>query len=260
MPEPENRAASERWNHLREHVVRPAAPTARKMRPDYHLREGLAMDGPHTVKYWDDDDRTAGALRIVAGRVQLPSDLIDHGHITDPSCRLWFRDELRVGYVLGRDINKKNTLYAFRHTPGWEHHSSPMAGRPVIDAGMMTILDGRIAYIEHKSGHYKPNPEQVFHTLNHLTAAGVDLNGVYYSERVPKPDDYGSEQVLPGYFRGLVDSGAVTLYHAKALQETKEFVSSRVAIPREETLEEVTRLPPLRQEPNPRAVCRELTR
>lgn len=259
MPERENLAASERWKHLREHVVRPAAPTARKMRHDYHLREVLATNGPHTVKYWDDDNRTAGELRIVAGQVQLPSDLIDLGHITDASCRLWFRDDLRVGYVLGRDTNKENTLYAFRHTPGWEHHSSPMAGRPVIDAGMMTILGGRIAYIEHKSGHYKPNPEQVFRTLNHLKAAGVDLNGVYYSERVPRPG-YGSDEVSPGYLRRLVDSGAVTLYHAKALQETKEFESSRVEVPPEARLEDVTRLPPLRQEPNPPAGCRELTR
>jgi hypothetical protein len=241
MSVPRDPTARDRWDHLRERVTRSTSATARALRSDYHCDEVLAANGPSEVQYWNDTDRRSHAAQIVDGRLHVGTDLVNESKSKGLCSRHWFSDKLRFGYVLGRGESGEKSLYLFKPQEGKTHHSSPMAGRPVIDVGMMTILNGQVAYIEHKSGHYKPNPEQVHHTLDYLENKGMNLSGVYYSCHVPRPS-FDVTTISPAYFSNLVDAKVVAIHDASRLHETKSFESSLFEVPRGSDIEDVTRL------------------
>ncbi len=58
------------------------------------------------------------------------------------------------------------------------HHSSFLAGDPVLFAGNIIVLDGEIKYIDNLSGHYKPRAEAIQIALNKLTVLRVDVSNV----------------------------------------------------------------------------------
>ncbi|MFL1528380.1 RHS repeat domain-containing protein [Pseudomonas sp. O230] len=93
----------------------------------------------------------------------------------------------QMAYVLGWNPDSPNEkqLLIFQHKVNEFHHSSGFSGGRVLDAGMMTIYKGKIAFIENKSGHYKPHMEQKMHTLKFLKQSGVDLSSTFVSERIP---------------------------------------------------------------------------
>jgi len=93
----------------------------------------------------------------------------------------------QMAYVLSWNPNAPNEkqLFIFPYKFREVHHSSGLGGGRVLDAGMMTIYKGKIAYIESKSGHYKPNMEQKIHTLNLLKTFGVDLSSTFISNFIP---------------------------------------------------------------------------
>lgn len=97
----------------------------------------------------------------------------------------WKRSQM--SYVLGwnSDVPNEKQLLIYEHKINELHHSSGFGGGRVLDAGMMTLYKGRIAFIENKSGHYKPNMEQKIHTLHYLKQSGVDLSSTFISDRIP---------------------------------------------------------------------------
>ncbi len=48
------------------------------------------------------------------------------------------------------------------------HHSSPLSGKPVAGAGMVKFEDGQITNITDQSGHYKPEAEYTFQTVQQI--------------------------------------------------------------------------------------------
>jgi len=92
----------------------------------------------------------------------------------------------QMAYVLkwSSEAPYKRELLVFPHKGNVLHHSSGAAGGRVLDAGMMTLYEGNIAYIENRSGHYRPNMEQKHHTLEFLQRAGVDLSHTFISDNV----------------------------------------------------------------------------
>ncbi|MBC3268541.1 RHS repeat-associated core domain-containing protein [Pseudomonas sp. SWRI81] len=93
----------------------------------------------------------------------------------------------QMNYVLGwsEEAPHDKQLVIFKRQDNKVHHSSAFGGGRVLDAGLMTLYEGRIAFIENKSGHYKPHMEQKIHTLQFLQQAGMDLSDTFISDFVP---------------------------------------------------------------------------
>ncbi len=65
-------------------------------------------------------------------------------------------------------------LYAtVHHAAGHIHHSSILAGEPVAGAGDMEVRNGRLMWMNDRSGHYAPRPEANDRVLRSLRAQGL---------------------------------------------------------------------------------------
>lgn len=58
------------------------------------------------------------------------------------------------------------------------HHSSIVAGAPVIFAGELMVLDGQIEKISMRSGHYKPTEKALEKFLTYLEERGIELSNI----------------------------------------------------------------------------------
>ena len=58
------------------------------------------------------------------------------------------------------------------------HHSSPLAGQPVAGAGQITVDQGKITNINNESGHYTPQGEYLWQTIEWLKASGMPLDKI----------------------------------------------------------------------------------
>ncbi|MDF9906948.1 UNVERIFIED_ORG: RHS repeat-associated protein [Pseudomonas reinekei] len=110
----------------------------------------------------------------------------DYNDSTTTSSSSWFQSNGYLGYALGFNEQNQPELALFEHKDYVRFHSSLFSGRPVLDAGMMIITNGNIAFIENKSGHYRPRMEQKLHTLNYLKKGGMDLRDIFVSELIPR--------------------------------------------------------------------------
>jgi hypothetical protein len=75
---------------------------------------------------------------------------------------------------------------------GKYQHSSLLAGAPTAAAGQIRVVNGKIEWLDNKSGHYKPGPKQVVQILHQLEKAGVSM-------------DFRLIVVLPSHERGNDD-------------------------------------------------------
>lgn len=57
-------------------------------------------------------------------------------------------------------------------------HSSLLGFGDALSAGMMSVVNGRIASISNDSGHYKPNVEAMVRVLRQLQRYGVNVGGI----------------------------------------------------------------------------------
>lgn len=225
------------WDALRERLMHQNPRTAAGLRPECPMKDVSELDGESDVIYWSDEDRRANETIVIDGRLHQGADLVGENNSKALSSRHWFSEKLRFGYVLAHAGDGERSLYIFDPEQTGMKHSSPLAGSPVLDAGMMTISNGQVAYIEHRSGHYMPNPEQVHHTIDFLASQGVSLSGVYFSEHIATPWD------LPD----IVQDGAVTLHDISILHGTASLEKSQLHIEYGTALEDVTRLPACRE-------------
>jgi hypothetical protein len=68
-------------------------------------------------------------------------------------------------------MDSKGNIYVGEHKKNIIHHSSFNAGARVIAAGMLRVENGKITYIDHKSGHYAPT---IMHFKNALERIHVE--------------------------------------------------------------------------------------
>ncbi len=61
--------------------------------------------------------------------------------------------------------------------PGMFNHSSFLGGGSVICAGEIIIEDGKITFINNRSGHYQPKDETLDNAIAKLREQGVELDG-----------------------------------------------------------------------------------
>lgn len=97
----------------------------------------------------------------------LEQGLIYRGHETFPfdtsNIEKDFQPLDKVAFVMDHNYN----LYAAEKY-GAFHHSSFLSGNPVIAAGMIKIIDGKIQEIDDSSGHYKVLPIHIANALSKI--------------------------------------------------------------------------------------------
>jgi hypothetical protein len=73
-------------------------------------------------------------------------------------------------------VSPHGQWYAGSHRVGAFHHSTFLAGRPVLAAGEMQVSHGVVTLLTAKSGHYQPTMEQFVNGLKSLKRAGIPLD------------------------------------------------------------------------------------
>ncbi|WP_123424456.1 RHS repeat-associated core domain-containing protein [Pseudomonas brassicacearum] len=176
---------------IKEDAPRPSAgPWQYKGVRYYNQQQRAERLMPHTI--------AGGAIRGVDGEPANYSE----GPIT--SSMKWIKSNGYLGYVLALNEQNVPELAVFVPERSRRHHSSPFSGRPVLDAGMMVITSGAVAFIENKSGHYRPRIEQKLHTLNLLKKAGMNLKDIFVSERIP--DEFKTTELPPQAYQEEFES------------------------------------------------------
>jgi hypothetical protein len=91
--------------------------------------------------------------------------------------------------------------------PGMFNHSSFLGGGSVICAGEIIIEDGKIKFINNRSGHYEPEDETLDNAIAKLLEQGVELDGDLVVQKIvdkttKKLSEMGEEELeegAPGY-------------------------------------------------------------
>lgn len=113
-----------------------------------------------------------------------------------------------AGYVMV--LGNRILMAKHRHEDeeeGLFAHSFYKQGRPIMCAGEIAIVDGRVLCVSNASGHYRPAPEKVIHTVRCLRLNGVDLRGVAVNLRTDEDSNYYEAQAFfmnDGNLTGLV--------------------------------------------------------
>lgn len=78
-------------------------------------------------------------------------------------------------------------------------HIDPANGKPVIAAGEVKILNGKVKYIDNTSGHYEPSgPAAQAAAEKAFSQKGLDVNGTYIEKIwLPNPSKPSSGAWVP---------------------------------------------------------------
>jgi hypothetical protein len=109
---------------------------------------------------------------------------------TDAACQQKFDTSAMVTHFGGRGwaiyvMSPTGNLHASPHSVGHRHHSSLLAGGNVSGAGEIRVLQGKLAHISNKSGHYAPGAAHLLQVLYVLNKRGVDMHGTRVSFKTP---------------------------------------------------------------------------
>lgn len=75
-----------------------------------------------------------------------------------------------------KDANEKTKFVEFEQDQAnMFNHSSFLAGKDVICAGMLEATKGQLMFIDNSSGHYKPSREHLMNCLNVLKDTGLQM-------------------------------------------------------------------------------------
>ena len=140
----------------------------------YHILpryQGEELGPRATIRYiTDENERAAMKLYVHNG---LLTD--QQGRLLDPATDQFPRRDGLAIYVM--DLQKQ-IFISFDHEQNRFHHSSILAGQPVLAAGDMTIVQGRLLELSNSSGHYRPAPQSLNLVIQQLRSLGVAMESV----------------------------------------------------------------------------------
>lgn len=121
----------------------------------------------HKVEYLDHDARDGYEIVARSGKLYAAEGEEFHtgNHSTAFSGKGW------AIFVM----SPEGRVYAGSHVTGKFHHSSFLAGLPVVSAGELAVDRGTVRAVTAKSGHYQPTPEMFKRMLDWLEKGGVNL-------------------------------------------------------------------------------------
>lgn len=129
-----------------------------------HLGPGVF---PKAVVYFSKEER-----ELLKVSIDSKGKLLDRtGSHLNVERAMYVMDTKGQFYVLGAQDIRKFILQGKR-----VHHSSFFGGEKVSGAGMVTVVDGEIIYIDKLSGHYKPSSAIYKQVLDELEYKGVPLS------------------------------------------------------------------------------------
>lgn len=82
-------------------------------------------------------------------------------------------------------VSPDGEMYAGDHVEGEFHHSSFLAGGPVMAAGELAVADGELRAITAKSGHYTPSRRNMHTLVNRLVTLRGDA--IIFPDFIRKP-------------------------------------------------------------------------
>lgn len=95
-----------------------------------------------------------------------------------------------AGFAMGHNRDIYASFHTNRGAPkGSFYHSAYMAGREVLCTGCITVVKGKLTYINNASGHYQPNQQQLSLAVQTLRAQGVDISHVTVQRYDPTARD-----------------------------------------------------------------------
>jgi hypothetical protein len=139
-------------------------PRATRYRMRMHVRDGLIMAPPERIDEATEgaDDGGAASGGELGGELGDDGELRPLGHNVEGAALAIFVMDTSGELLLTCD-----------HAPNRFHHSSFVAGAPVIAAGEMRVHRGKLVAITNRSGHYAPPPSCLHLVMQRLKALGV---------------------------------------------------------------------------------------
>ncbi|MDQ3200788.1 MAG: hypothetical protein M3Q94_01235 [Pseudomonadota bacterium] len=168
----------------------------------YNQQQRIDRHMPHTV--------VDGLLRRVNGNIA------NYNLSGTTSSSSWLGSARYMGYVLAMNEQNEPELALFAPSRDHRHHSSAFSGRPVLDAGMIVVSVGGIAFLENKSGHYRPNIEQKLHTLNYLKKGGMNLKDIFVSEMIPEAVKFNRDDLEQFFISNLYNAEDIYNFYKDA--------------------------------------------
>lgn len=84
-------------------------------------------------------------------------------------------------------VDRHGNIYASNYqVPGFFHHSSFLAGRPVAGAGELEVVDGQLRVISDSSGHYLPSRFYTQQTVNYFRSLGIHIDDSQVEVKAPR--------------------------------------------------------------------------
>jgi hypothetical protein len=109
---------------------------------------------------------------------EVPADTTSHTYSSRYPLRHLLHRLWCFGYVLTGDALYIEDHQVARETGGMFFHSSYLGGAPVLCAGDISFLDGRLTSISNLSGHYQPHQRNLVRLIQYLKRRHVKLDDV----------------------------------------------------------------------------------
>jgi hypothetical protein len=97
-------------------------------------------------------------------------------------------------------MSKLGNLHVSRHSVGYRHHSSLLAGQKTAAAGELEVTAGKLLWISNKSGHYRPNLKHFLQVL-HILEKNLITNSfrITFNTVIPAPAGIGFSTHMTQY-------------------------------------------------------------
>ena len=138
--------------------------------PQYRLLPKYKSEQSLGVKYFTNQERQALKVSVKDGRFMnaenkpLDPELDEPKHVNRSG---------KAIFVISVD---GSVWVCFDQRYGFIHHSSLLAGAPILAGGELVLEAGQLLTVSNASGHYQPPPQSIDVALKLFKAMGVDLS------------------------------------------------------------------------------------
>lgn len=163
-------------------------------------RWGLDVDSPEFAQRWEarrnSDRMTTHYDTTARERERSRLEEKSNGKVKTTHKTRHGPEHEHTGWVMDPDTGNVHTFDPLRTTDHGgktqtTHHSSPLAGKPVAGAGMMTFEDKHISEVTDESGHYRPEGEYTYQAVKQMASRGL-------LDRKASEDDVDLHESGPG--------------------------------------------------------------
>ncbi len=133
-----------------------------------------AGGGAMNVWYFDDEDRYMHMLDLGSDSIRMRDSDGELQILNTVTKQKGFQ---KPGFLYAADM--AGNIFAAEDEDAGDlqlRHSCFLEGSSVLCAGLITVIKGKLIYIDNDSGHYQPSYENLYRLVSQLAACGVDLS------------------------------------------------------------------------------------